>query len=170
VDEFQQSPTGDQSLRLSVGTNGVAAYDVRVQNDSSIAHTFVLTGTTNSLDPGWNIQVLSDNVNILGDLTSGGWTTPSLDPGDYFDLQVTLSPMPNANDLDTQSVKIDALPDSINDYVLDAVLLHAQLVPVAVQVNVCALNSAGLTAESIQAGQSDIDAPLVPVTDPDVLG
>jgi hypothetical protein len=169
--EYQQSPSGDQNLRVSVGTGEAVSYTVRVQNDSSIAHTFLLTGATNSAWPDWNIQVTYDNANILDALTTpgSGWTTPSLDPGEYLDLQVSLAPAAGAELSGTQSVRFDALPDASDNYILDSVLVRAQLVAVPVQVAIQALNQEGLTPESISAGMNDIDAPLVPVTDPNVL-
>jgi hypothetical protein len=171
TDEFQQSPSGDQNLRLSVGASGVINYVVRVQNDSSIAHTFLLTGNTNSAWPDWNIQVLSDNVSILPALTTpgGGWTTPSLDPGAYLDLQVSLAPQPGAEFSGTQSVQINARPDAADDYILDSLLLRAQLVAVPIQVAMQVLSEDALTPDSISAGLSDIDAPLVPVTYTNIL-
>ena len=171
VGEFQQAPLNDQSLRLAIGTNGVAGYVVRVQNDSRVAHTFVLRAETNPAYPNWNIQVLANSANILDALTGAdGWTTPLLAPGATFDLQVSLSPMAGAGMLDNPYVRMGAFPDStIIDYVLDAVQLSAKLVPVPIQISLYALNTAGLTPESIQAGLSDINAPLVPVTDPSIL-
>jgi len=169
VGEYQQSPSGDQRLSLAVGTNGGAQYIVRVQNNSRGSRTFLLNGYTNATE-NWNLQVVANNVNILGDLTSSdGWTTPSLAAGAYVDLQVSLAPSTNAGLLAVQSVRLAAMPDSSNNFVLDTVLLRAALVPVPVQVNPYVLDGSGLSAESIQAGLTDIDAPLVPVTDPNVL-
>jgi hypothetical protein len=170
VGEYQQSPSGDQKLSLAVGTNGAAQYVVRVQNSSRSPRTFLLNGYTNATE-NWNLQVVANNVNILGDLTSSdGWTTPLLAAGAYFDLQVSLAPSTNAGLLAVQSVRLAAMPGSSNNFVLDTVLLQAALVPVPIQVTLFALGQSGLTADSIQAGLTDIDAPLVPVTDPDVLG
>jgi hypothetical protein len=169
VDEYQQSPSGDQSLRLSVGTNGVAGCVVRVQNNSRGPHSFVLRSRTNSY-PNWVIQVLANNANILGALTGAdGWATPSLDPGASLDLQVSLSPAAQVGLLEVQSVLLGAFVDSTDNNVLDTVLLRVQLVQVPVQMTIEMLDATGLTAESIQAGQTDINAPLVPVSDPDIL-
>ncbi len=170
TDEFQQSPSGDQNLRVTLGTGDVANYTVRVENASSQAHTFQLTGATNTFWPDWNIQVLSDNVNILGALTSpGGWATPSLDPGAYLDLQVSLAPQAGAEFSGVQSVLINAMPDATNNYILDSMLLRAQLVAVPIQVAMQAPDQNGLTSDSISAGLSDINAALVPVTDTNIL-
>lgn len=170
IGEFQQAPAPDQILKTSVGTNGVASYIVRVQNDSRVAHTFALRAQTNPNAPNWNIQMLANGVNILDALTGAdGWTTPLLAPGATFDLQVSLSPLASAGTADVQYVKMGAFPDNTIDYVLDSVELIAQLVPVPVQMSLYALNANGLTPDSIQAGLTNLDAPLVPVTDPNIL-
>ena len=172
VGEFQQPPPyNDQKLNLAIGTNGAAAYVMRMQNGSRVAHTFVLRAQTNPDFPNWNIQVLANSANILDALTGpDGWTTPSLAPGATFDLQVSLSPMANAGLSDRPFVGIGAFPDSTTiDYALDAVQLSALLVPVPIEGSLYALNANGLTADSIAAGNNDINALLVPVTDPTIL-
>ena len=146
-----------------------AGYVVRLQNDTSTARSFSLRGATNSFT-NWNVQVISGNANILGSLTSpGGWTTPELDPGADLDLSVSLAPLTGASDLENKSLLLTVLPDGSSTNVLDAVLLHALLVPVPVQVSLRALDQTGLTPDSIAAGENDINAPLVPVTDASTL-
>ena len=169
-DEFQQPPPfNDQNWTLRVGNNGLAGYIVRVQNDTYTARTFVLCGATNSFT-NWNVQVLSGNVNILNAMTSAnGWTTPQLAPGADLDLQVSLSPLSGASVLENKSLLVTVLADSTSTDVLDAVMLHAMLVPVPVQVTLLALNQSGLTPASIQAGMNDINTPLVPALDPALL-
>jgi hypothetical protein len=167
--EFQQVPSGDQNLTLPVGSNGMAGYIVRLQNDTPTAATFVLRGYTNSF-PNWTVQVLAGSADIFGALTNvGGWTTPELDPGAYVDVQVSLAPMTNAGALDDKSLRIAAFADSANTNVLDAVILHATLVPVPIHVTLLAMTASGYTTDSIQAGLTNIDAPLVPATDPSLL-
>jgi hypothetical protein len=169
-DEFQQPPPyNDQNWTLRVGNNGSAGYVVRLQNDTGTARTFALLGTTNGYT-NWNVQVLSGGVNILGDVISAnGWTTPQLAPGAYLDLSISLAPLSGASVLENKSLLLMVQADSSNTNVLDSVLLHAMLVPVPVQLTVLALNQNGLSPASITAGLSDINAPLVPVTDPTLL-
>jgi hypothetical protein len=170
MDEFQQPPPyNDQNWTLRVGSNGVAGYIVRLQNDTGTARTFALLGTTNGYT-NWNVLVLSGGVNILGDLTSAnGWTTPQLAPGAYLDLPVSLAPLSGASVLENKSLLLMVQADSDSTNVLDCLLLHAMMVPVPVQLTLLALNQNGLTPGSITAGLSDINAPLVPVTDPTLL-
>lgn len=168
---FQTVPDSDQNVSLPVGSQGTAGYVVRLQNDVPFARTFVLRATTNTF-PNWTIKVLAANVNIMGAMTSAnGWTTPMLASGAYLDLQVSLAPMNNASVLDNKSILIKSLTDSASTNILDAVILHATLVPVPVKVTLHALTGGGYTPVSVNAGKGtgNIDMPLVPVVDQAVL-
>ncbi len=167
--EFQQTPGSDQILTIPVGSNGVAGYIVRLENASTTSRTFALHAVTNTVS-NWTAQVMEGNSNIIDALMSpDGWTTPDLAAGAYIDMQASLAPMSDAGVLDRKSLLITATSDSTNTTILDSVLLYATLVPVPVQVTLLNMSGSGLTTGSIQAGLTDINAPLVPVTDPGVL-
>ena len=73
VGESRNLPHSDQRLSLAVGHQWRCPAPRAWQNDSRTPHTFPLNGFTNTT-PNWNLQVLANNVNILGDLTSAdGW-------------------------------------------------------------------------------------------------
>jgi len=168
--EFQQPPPfNDQDVTLSVSSNGTAAYIVRLQNDESVAKSYVLRCTTNNI-ANWAVTILAGNNNIFGAfLSAQGWTTPELDPSGYLDLPVSLAPLPTATVSDNKWVQITVLADSATTNVVDAVRLHATLVPVPVKVTINKVGPQGYTSDSIQQGLTDINAPLVPATDPGVL-
>ena len=168
---FQTVPDSDQNVSLPVGSHGAADYVVRLQNDVPFARTFVLRAATN-IFPNWTVKVLAGNVNIMGAMTSdNGWTTPMLASGDYLDLRVSLAPMTNAGVLDNKSILINSLTDSASTNILDAVILHATLVPVPIKVTLHALTDGGYSPNSVNAGlgTGNIDMPLVPVVDQAVL-
>ena len=174
--EFMPTPSGDQAVFQSVSGSGTAAYVVRIQNDEASASSFLLQGVTNS-PAGWTVSVLSGGANIIGALTGGGWTTPTLAPGGYLDLQVTMSPTSAAGMSDNKSILISALAADATPGVLDSLLLNATLVAIPVTVTVNAVgplptlpgssSQPSYTPGSLVA--SDINAPLVPITDPDTL-
>lgn len=169
IGEYQEVPSNDQNVTQPVGTNGAAGYVVRLLNGTTEARTFNLRGTTNSF-PNWNIQATAGGVDVLDALTaSSGWTTPQLDAGGSIDLKVSLAPGPNAGIQEHKSLLIQAFADDTSKDILDALLLYATLVPVPVTVTLHQVTASGLTPASIQAGTSDINAPLVPSTDPSQL-
>jgi hypothetical protein len=167
--EYQDVPFNDQNVTQPVASSGQATYVVRLQNNSPGIQSYVLRGATNSF-PNWTIQATSGGLDIYSSLVSaGGWAAPDLDTGEYLDIQVTFTPMTNASVLDNKSFLVTALADSASTDVLDAVIMHAVLVPIPVQLTLRQLNASGLTPDSIQAGLTDINAPLVPVTEPKIL-
>ena len=170
VDEFQPAPPfNDQDVSLAVSSKGVAAYTVRLQNDEAVARAYVLRGVTNNI-ANWAVKALAGNVSIFDALISpDGWTTPQLAPGAYLDLQVTLAPLPAAGVADIKWIQITALADSASNDVLDALRLHATLVRVPVKVTIHKVGPGGYTSESVHQGLTDINAPLVPSLDPDIL-
>lgn len=167
--QFQSSPANDQDVNLPVSSKGVAAYVVRLQNGGPAANTFVLRATTNTF-PNWKLKVLANNVNIFDAMTSAsGWTTPTLASSAFLDMQVSLAPMTNAGVMDRKSLLIKSLANDTSSVILDALILHASLVPVPVKATLHAVTTSGLTKDSIQAGKANINAPLVPVVDPALL-
>jgi len=170
VGEFQQAPPyNDQDVSLAVSSTGSAAYILRLQNDAPVAKSYVLRATTNNI-PNWSVKVLAGNVSILGALIgANGWTAPSLAPGASLDIQVSLAPLSQAGEADNKWIQVTSMADSASTDVIDAVRLHATLVPVPVKVTINKVGPAGYTTDSIQAGTTDINAPLVPSLDPNVL-
>ncbi|HEY3856595.1 MAG TPA: hypothetical protein VGO67_19595 [Verrucomicrobiae bacterium] len=170
IGEYQEPPPfNDQNQTISVGSNGMAGYIVRLVNASPYARSYTLRGATNSFT-NWTIQVTSDNVSILNDLYSdGGWTTPEMAVGADLDLRVTLAPNTNAGVLDNKSLLITSYADSTNTDVIDSLLLYAMLVPVPVQITLHSITETGYTLDSVDAGMTNINAPLVPVTAAAVL-
>jgi len=171
IGQFMPTPSGDQAVFQPVGSTGSSGYVVRVQNDESVARSFLLGGATNS-PPSWSVSVQYGGANIIGPITGGGWTTPILAPGGYLDLQVTMAPLPTAGMSDNKSLLITAMAPDTDAGVIDSLILNATLVAIPVTVTVNAAgspDSPGYTPESIAAGSGDIDAPLVPLTDPSAL-
>jgi hypothetical protein len=167
--QYQEVPDGEQDQTLPVGTNGSAGYVVRLLNGTPQARSFTLRATTNSF-PHWTVQSLVDGASVLEALTGGGgWTTPELAPGGSVDLSVAFLPGPTAGIQEHKSLLIQALADDTSTDVLDAVWLHATLVAIPVEVTVHRLTGSGLTPSSIQAGSADLNAPLVPSSDPTQL-
>jgi hypothetical protein len=171
--EYQQVASGDQIVTQPVGTNGKADYIVRLQNDDTVAQSCVLQGITNNV-ANWAVKVLAGNVNISDALISAtGWATPLLAPTGHLDLQVSLAPLPKAGMNDNKSILIKAW-DNTGTLILDAVSLHAKLVPIPVKVTINAISApdaalSGYMSESLSRGMTDINAPLVPNVDPAVL-
>ncbi len=166
---MQTVAAGEQIVYLPVAADGRSEFAVRLENPDSTTNRYVLRAFTNG-PPNWELHVKAAGVDITAAVYSpAGWKPPAFKPGDALSMEASLAPGPKAATRETKTLALRVYDDSTDISVLDVVQLRATLVPVPVAVSLHAMSKDGLTPASIGAGTSDIDAPLVPVTDPAVL-
>ncbi len=172
TDGFQvPEPAGAQVLTTLVRTNRPGVFDVRLRNIGKLPRAFTLLGRENAGQtvPGWQ-SLYAAGVQDIGAalLDPAGFVTPTLPTNGTFALRITLSPT-NAPPNGRFVVSVIAVDSPAAPEAMDAVETQAVFGQVPVELKMYRATAGALTQASIDAGKTDIDAPLVPSSDPAAL-
>ncbi len=160
---YQQEPIAVQISTNAVVTNEPSVFQVQVVNREKEARTFILRAQ--STEAGWTVQYKIGAQDFTSQLESAaGATLPELAAGNslVLDLTMTTVAAPLGSNVGI-ALKLTSLDEPT--LIVDAVKAVSVLAWVPVKIKFHALNSAGLTSESILAGKNDINAPLEPISD-----
>jgi pimeloyl-ACP methyl ester carboxylesterase len=152
----------------AVGTNQPAAFDIEVVNNNNEPTIFNILAIPSAL-AGWSMSVQLNGNDVTAAIQTGeGLTLPELDPGNALDLVATITPTnaaPGAVDSVQFSLGVPTDPTLTVD-VVTAVALEAAI-PMTMSLHELQINA--VTPASLDAGLNNINAPLQPVADPNVL-
>lgn len=90
------SEGGDQSRSQTVAAGTSATYELRLQNDGTVADRCRLTAAAPA--SGANVAIFTGHVggaDITAAVTGSGWLSSELAPGAYIDLRMEVTPAPS---------------------------------------------------------------------------
>ncbi|RME92875.1 MAG: hypothetical protein D6766_09240, partial [Verrucomicrobia bacterium] len=165
-DQYQKAPFGAQYRKAWVSLTQGARFDVRIENDNPVPSAFVLQPLANPTQ-NWRIEYWQGEDNITSRFTgSDGFQTGELPPGGSLAFQIRVLAV---NDKAEPQVFEWTLADAAHpEQPTDAVAVDVHLVSFPLSITLHRMTASGYTAASISPN-NDVNAPLVPVTDPDLL-
>lgn len=89
-DNIYNTTGTNQTKSQQVTNNQTAGYHIRIENDGDAADSFTVTATASG-PAQWvanYFDALSGGTNITSEITGSGWSTGSLDPGQYREIRV----------------------------------------------------------------------------------
>jgi hypothetical protein len=159
---------GAQSRKVDIISEGqTRVFEIKVQNDEPrpLAMRLFSLETPSAAIP---IRYYFGTTEITAQITSTSWTTPELAPGASVIVRAEFGPTEQAVGGESAAARFSLLPVD-GGTILDLVRAEVGNAPL-VAVTLRRPDTNGLTSESIDAGRSSIDAPLVFKTDPVALG
>ena len=164
--QFQEFPFNEQDVSQSVGDTGVSQYRVRLKNLDAKPHRFLLRGSTNA-PVHWRVNVQRGAADITAALLGAvGYPVGEIPAGGAVEFTVEFSPGAQAGRRERKSLNLRAFDTEYPGLVVDALQMTATLAEVPVTLTMHKVGADGLSEDSIKAGGTDLDAPLVPETDP----
>ncbi|KAB2663369.1 MAG: hypothetical protein DVB31_10850 [Verrucomicrobia bacterium] len=120
---YQGLPDGNQARAQSVPPQGVAVYDIRIENDSPETRTYALK-TVEDLASDWTV-VYRDGSREISRLIrdTAGWTTAALAPGAAQVVRVEVSPGLSVPASAIKTVAVTAYRDGAAPIARDALQL-----------------------------------------------
>ncbi len=116
---YQTAPAGDQIESQGVATSATVTYDIRVQNDGSVAISPVLKAVESD-GSGWVVLYKVGLADITAAIKgAAGYTTKRLVPG--ATVVVTVAMTPDLGTLGLKSSTVNAFVDAADTTVRDAV-------------------------------------------------
>lgn len=162
-DRYFSSASDYQLVTAQVQTNKPAEFDVRVENDSGLSRTLRLAGTLVG-STNWSNSITLGNQDVTAQvLSAGGLTFTDVEGKGRRQLRVKMALKPNATSQEDQRLRLSLYSDAVPDAVMDLAELRGLQTSIPVVTYLAKLTRNGLTPESIDAGLTDIDAPLIPV-------
>ena len=160
--------SGLQDRKVEIISEGeMRVFEIKVQNDEPQAFVMRLF----SIEEGSTAipaKYFFGATEITNQIKSSGWSTPELPPGGSVTVRVEFGPTEGAVGGESRSALISLHPVG-GSHKLDIVRAEVANAP-SVVVTLRRPGTNGLTAESIDAGRSSIDAPLEFKTDVNALG
>ncbi|MBI2361462.1 MAG: LamG domain-containing protein, partial [Deltaproteobacteria bacterium] len=121
-DVYQTTPAGEQIESQAVKVGKTATFDVRVENDSDQAQTFVLKAIETD-SSGWKV-VYKVGATDITEAIHSGYETKELEPGESETITVEMTPE-SASAVAMMSTTIEAFLDAADEEVRDAVEARA---------------------------------------------
>jgi hypothetical protein len=109
----------DQTKSQSVAPNNTAIYHVKIENDGNGQDGFNVREVFPT-DVDWNVQyfdALSGGNNITAQVTSTGWGTGALNPGQFREIRIEVTPTPTGSQLHTYLMSTSQNDDTKRDVV-----------------------------------------------------
>ncbi len=162
-DVYQTVANGPQLRTATSGLRDTNRFSIRVENDSREAASFVLRVNTSDASK-WHLGLKYDGLDITAQLLSpAGWPTPMLEASGA--LEVVLQAESVSAEVSDRLIVTPILSSTDGPEVVDTVSAIVKLVAVPVQALMKHADASGYKQSSIDAGKTDLDAPLELVTD-----
>ena len=104
---------GVQTVEADVPLDGQALYTIRIENAGKVADTFTVTGFGTSSK--WRVRHYdtgADGANITSEVAHDGWSTGTLQPGEWEVIRLMVRPRETATIGDDRPVKVTATANS----------------------------------------------------------
>ncbi len=169
-DVYEQLPSPVQIASRGVETNEPAVFDLKLVNPDTKARVYSLKVNTSS-QPGWTFQIKSGTLDITSLIQSEtGYKLPEMPPGSSLLFEVRMTPGDEVPSKDQAEMQFTVRGEDGTGSPMDSVVARAVLFPIPLKITFHHVGSSAVTQDSLNAGQTDLSAPLEPVTDRFVLG
>ena len=160
---YQKVPIAPQITTNAVETNEVSTFNVEVVNSDSNSVNFTLVAKADNAS--WSTHYYLGAQDVTAQITNG-MSLPTLAPGANLTFTVNTTP----TILSTNGIVLMLGWAGNPALTLDAVQAVSAASPVALTMSLHRIRYDGFTQSSLQAGMTDIAAPLQPVSDAGILG
>lgn len=166
---YQTVPIGPQVISSTIESNETSRFLVEVVNNESTPQDYTLVAVEDS-NPGWTFQYTLGTENVTASLESfSGMQLPTLAPGASLTLAVNMTAS-NVVAGTEEGVVFTLGLVGYPSLTLDAVQAITSVAQVPVTLTLHRVQATGFTQSSMEAGLTDITAPLQLVSDFNVLG
>ncbi len=168
-DRYFDLPSEHQLVTAQVQTNQPGDFDVRIDNDSKVTRTLRLAGTATGAS-NWNNTITFNGQDVSAVvLSANGLVFPNVESNGVRQVRVRAALKPTVTNQADQRITLMLSADDLPGRILDLAQLRSLSGSIPVVASLARFTARGLTPESIEAGRTAVDAPLVPVVNPFLL-